>query len=196
MSYNSSCAQQKFRSKTLKQYKEFTKNIQPLKSNYFSIFSEQPSSSKINLTSEQINILSQIEQSIISVSDRQILKAVLGVPGSGKSVLLKALCQKLKHHSVNFAVTAPTGVSAASLPDAQTNHSYFSIPVTDECNFENLAQYSKIPKDTLNKFSKVQWWICDEISFVSAATFSLISKLFQKAKRRTQPFGNTNVVVF
>jgi hypothetical protein len=120
--------------------------------------------------------------------------AILGGAGKGKSFVFKNLVNHCASASVNFLVSAMTGV-AAELIGGRTLHSVLGI--------------GRVGKDTsvdeiillLQKFKKVKVWkllevlFIDEISMMTGELFVLLHNTAQKLRLNNKPFGGIRLIV-
>ena len=100
----------------------------------------QPSSETVALSSEQQAVLA------LAASGQNLYLA--GCAGSGKSVLIKAIVNRLRSQSpsAHVCVTAPTGLAALSI-DGCTLHSWVGLGLATE-SAETLARKLLAPQGT------------------------------------------------
>ncbi len=113
---------------------------------------------------------------------------VTGRAGTGKSTLLQHLAYRT---SKQIAVCAPTGVAALNV-EGQTIHSLFRLPIGLIATGE--LEQSDATRKLLNAIDTL---VIDEISMVNADLMDGIDRSLRQArKRRAEPFGGVQVVMF
>ena len=111
------------------------------------------------------------------------MHAVSGVPGSGKTFLIKYLARHLARADKVVRISATTGAAAARIgPFATTCHSSFALPVKDD--------YVPCMSRTDPRFEEllgVDVFIVDEMSMLTAANLDLILMRIYTAVRFLHP---------
>ena len=134
----------------------------------------------------------------------QVMCALRGGAGTGKSFVLQALYQGLYHLICHTAgqnrddcqilVVAPTGKAAYNVKGS-TIHSALHIPAS-----QSLHDYKQMSHDTLNtyqmKYKHLQWMFCDEFSVASNSILRYIHLHLQEIKHNNKPFGGMNIIAF
>ena len=116
---------------------------------------------------------------------------ITGPAGTGKSFLIKTICQLLVNSRKLFAILAPTGVAAVNI-GGQTIHRFLSLrPV-----IKTLSDYIRFA----SKYSKINWKslqviIIDEISMVQPSLFKLFNQIAQFHRNSNLPFGGIQVIL-
>ena len=112
---------------------------------------------------------------------------VTGRAGTGKSTLLNHLSW---HTEKQVVICAPTGVAALNV-GGQTIHSLFKLPIGVIADHE-IEQTGELRK-LLNTIDTL---VIDEISMVNADLMDAIDRSLRQARRRAEPFGGVQVVLF
>lgn len=113
---------------------------------------------------------------------------VTGRAGTGKSTLLQHLAWNT---SKQIAVCAPTGVAALNV-EGQTIHSLFRLPIGLIANNE-IEQSEPVRRI----MTAIDMLVIDEISMVNADLMDAIDRSLRQARRRrSEPFGGVQVVMF
>lgn len=133
--------------------------------------------------------MSPEQQQVVDLCRSQIeeedfpIKRVLvqGKAGTGKSAVIKAMCQMLhaKYGSDGYQVLAPTGAAALNV-DGKTIHSFLGLPTQTELmplNGEALISLQFRLKD-------LKFIIIDEYSMVGMRLFTKIQRRLQEAFHR------------
>ena len=147
---------------------------------------------------EQRRIYDHISDSIIN--EKQILAAIVGPAGTGKSHLLRGLCAlclqspyldwKEKGYR-SLAVLAPTGV-AAYLIKGRTIHSWFKFDTTLKCHVRKNTM-----DDAFIRYCDV--WFIDEMSMVENIVFDAVEyhmRLITREGQSLKIFGGKSVILF
>lgn len=117
---------------------------------------------------------------------------ILGEPGVGKSVLIRALTDD-EDNQKEFTLAAPTGLAALNI-NGRTLHSIFKLP-TSEGIIPPTYNYYLHDGAAFNFIKyRVKHLIIDEISMVRADAFDYIDRLLRHVKRVDKPFGGIQVV--
>lgn len=115
-----------------------------------------------------------------------------GEPGAGKTYTINAYVQYLREHSIQPAITASTGIAATHI-HGMTIHSWSGIGIKDtltEFDLDHLSQN----KTLYNRINKTKVLIIDEISMLSARTFSMVDMVCRVVKGNSEAFGGIQVV--
>lgn len=116
------------------------------------------------------------------------LLLVLGRAGTGKSTLLRKLCDETKK---KYVVVAPTGIAAVNV-GGQTIHSFFKFK--PGVIYEEAKKYGE--RSTNDMYKKLELLVIDEISMVRADLLDCVDIFLKKARRNDAPFGGVQVVMF
>jgi ATP-dependent exoDNAse (exonuclease V) alpha subunit len=112
---------------------------------------------------------------------------VTGRAGTGKSTLLNHLAWNTEKQLV---ISAPTGVAALNV-GGQTIHSLFRLPIGV------IADHAIDQSDELRKLlNTIDTLVIDEVSMVNADLMDAIDRSLRQARKRQQPFGGVQLVLF
>jgi ATP-dependent exoDNAse (exonuclease V) alpha subunit len=113
---------------------------------------------------------------------------VLGRAGTGKSTLLRELCNNTRK---NYVVLAPTGIAAVNV-QGETIHSFFKFkPGILYHEAERLGERYRN-----GLYDKLQLVVIDEISMVRADLLDCVDVFLRKARNNDSPFGGVQMVFF
>ncbi|EKE41958.1 hypothetical protein ENUP19_0284G0056 [Entamoeba nuttalli] len=159
-------------------------------------------------TKSSIRTLSEIVQSNskkefnyhLSSDQELVLKAALegksffftGAAGCGKSYVLSAIVEKLKHDKEVY-VTASTGIAACNV-NGMTIHSFSGIGKGEGSSSE-LWDKVKRDKKALKKWNKVEVLIIDEISMIDGDLFDKLEFIARKARNNNLAFGGIQMII-
>lgn len=138
---------------------------------------------EFQLTKNQQKIFDAIEG-----TNQNIL--VLGKPGVGKSVLIRALTED---GSKTYTLAAPTGLAALNI-DGRTMHSIFKLPVSKGIIHPEYDNYTTDVRTINNIRYNVRHLIIDEISMVRADMFDYLDRLLKEIKGNNHPFGGVQII--
>ena len=112
---------------------------------------------------------------------------VTGRAGTGKSTLLRAICEILPQEKV---VVAPTGLAAVNV-GGQTIHSFFSLP-------PRLIQSQDVRRSRNGRvMRKLQLLVIDEVSMVRSDLMAGIDQSLRVNRGRPhEPFGGVRLAMF
>jgi ATP-dependent exoDNAse (exonuclease V) alpha subunit len=117
---------------------------------------------------------------------------VLGEPGVGKSVLIRALTDDPDAEK-EFTLAAPTGLAALNI-NGRTLHSIFKLPTSEGIIPPTYNAYLQDgPAYNFIKY-RIKHLIIDEISMVRADAFDYIDRLMRHVKRIDAPFGGVQMI--
>jgi hypothetical protein len=122
---------------------------------------------------------------------------VQGGPGVGKSFFVRTLYDKLKQSDLKIRTCAPTGCAAMNLPDGQTNHSLFCLPIQQSRKKEKTCLPDLCGKAQMifgQSFSDCLILIVDEISMADPLTIYKIDQRLRNVLNHYQPFGGLGVI--
>ena len=122
-----------------------------------------------------------------------------GKAGTGKSTLLKYICEETKKEHV---VLAPTGIAAINVGGA-TLHSFFKLPfhplTPDDPNFSSntkLRAFLKYSKEHVKLIKSLELIIIDEISMVRADIIDFVDRILRVySGNMRQPFGGKQMLL-
>lgn len=120
-----------------------------------------------------------------------------GKAGTGKSTLLKYICEHTKKKHV---VLAPTGIAAINI-GGSTLHSFFKLPfhplLPDDPRFSyrRIKEYLKYNAAHKKLIEEVELIVIDEISMVRADIIDFIDKILRVySHRMREPFGGKQIL--
>ncbi|MEK7188014.1 MAG: helix-turn-helix domain-containing protein [Patescibacteria group bacterium] len=116
-----------------------------------------------------------------------------GEPGSGKSHTINRFVTWLREHDIRVAITASTGIAATHI-SGSTIHSWSGIGVRKELTKFDLQRILK-NKSAVRRIRDARTLIIDEISMLSANTFTLAETTCRVIRGNSMPFGGLQVVL-
>ena len=143
--------------------------------------------------------LADEQRQLLDLASRGKNLFFIGVAGTGKSTVLKAIVSLLRESGLTTMVVAPTGIAAIGLElNATTLHTYAGLtPKSEKKSLEALRGGAHI-KETRRRFRKTHVLIIDEISMVSSNMFTQVSAVVSRAigkERECPPFGGVQLIV-
>lgn len=146
--------------------------------------------SPISLNDEQNKILNL-------VVDKKKSVFFTGSAGTGKSVLMRSIIEKLKKKHARdperLCVTASTGLAACNI-GGQTLHSFAGIGLGKE-DVPTLVKKIKRNGKSKNRWIKCQILVIDEISMVDGELFDKLEAIARNLKNNGRPFGGIQLVI-
>ena len=127
----------------------------------------------------------------VEQNSSQILVAVIGAAGCGKSFVMGAMVEYLRQCNLVVTKLAPSGV-AASLIKGTTIHNFFKIDISGKSSLENGTVDASLVK-------KTNVLIIDELSMIDCTLFITIEYLcrrFSTKDNRYKPWGGRHVLLF
>lgn len=115
---------------------------------------------------------------------------ILGKPGVGKSVLIRALTEMGMKH---YTKAAPTGLAALNV-GGKTLHSHFGIPVSQGIFAPDFNRFTNNPNVLNYVEHTVKHLIIDEVSMVRSDMLDFIDRFLRFVKRVDEPFGGIQVI--
>lgn len=115
-----------------------------------------------------------------------------GEPGSGKTHTTNAYIAYLRKIGVEPAICASTGIAATHI-HGMTIHSWSGIGIKDrlsDYDLDKIASNERVAKRIMH----TSVLIIDEVSMLSASTFSMVDSVCRATRRSTKPFGGLQVV--
>lgn len=116
-----------------------------------------------------------------------------GEPGSGKTHTVNTYIAYLRQHGIEPAITASTGIAATHI-GGMTIHSWSGIGIKTRLGQYELGKITT-SEHIAQRIRRVHVLIIDEVSMLSAQTFSLVDLVCRKIKGSTEPFGGIQVVL-
>jgi hypothetical protein len=116
-----------------------------------------------------------------------------GSPGSGKTHTINEYVAWLRSTGIEPSVTAATGIAATHV-SGMTLHSWSGIGIAEhlsEADVDRIAGKEHVAR----RIQKSKVLIIDEISMLSANTFSMADRVCREVRRTTLPFGGIQVVM-
>jgi ATP-dependent DNA helicase PIF1 len=116
---------------------------------------------------------------------------ITGVGGTGKSVLLREMRERLEKKDKVVAIAAPTGLAAEAIQGA-TIHSVAGVGVPKTISgFGYLNQFDR------SRIKKYDVLMIDEVSMVSGEMFDRLSEHFSAVRGYdVEPFGGLQIILF
>lgn len=150
----------------------------------------------------KIELNPQFEHVLNFVNQTNHLVFLTGKAGTGKTTLLKYICE---HTSKQMAIVAPTGVAAINA-GGSTIHSFFQFPFApflpalkenNEHDFsKNNLPVLKYNSQRLSIFRKLELLVIDEISMVRADLLDQIDATLRQTRKKWHlPFGGVQVML-
>jgi ATP-dependent DNA helicase PIF1 len=138
---------------------------------------------EFQLTKNQQSIFETVE-----TTNDNIL--IVGKPGVGKSVLIRALTEEGRK---SYTLAAPTGLAALNI-GGRTLHSIFRLPVSQGIISRSFNNFPV--DDRVISFIRYQIraLIIDEVSMVRADTFDYIDRMLRFIKEVDAPFGGVQII--
>lgn len=145
---------------------------------------------KIFLSEEQKGVLTAVVDEGKSVF-------FTGSAGTGKSVLMRSIIQKLRQkHTKNperVAVTASTGLAAVNI-DGTTLHSFAGIGLGKDTAPELVKKIRRNAK-CRQRWAQVRVLIVDEVSMIDGELFDKLEHIARILRNNGKPFGGIQLVV-
>jgi len=116
---------------------------------------------------------------------------ITGFAGSGKSYLIKSICEALKDS--NVALTAMTGC-AAILINGYTLHSALGIGLAKGTPQE-LIRRIRLREGLYNYLKNLNTLIIDEVSMLNDTLFDKIAEIFKIIHSSDKPFGKLQIIL-
>ncbi len=116
-----------------------------------------------------------------------------GEAGSGKTHTINQYTEYLRHHEIDFAVTASTGIAATHI-HGMTIHSWSGIgvqSVLDDDALRHIAENRYVAK----RIKRAKVLIIDEISMLDGRVLSLVEQVCRRVRKLGMPFGGLQVVL-
>lgn len=116
-----------------------------------------------------------------------------GEAGSGKTHTINQYTDYLRHHEIDFAVTASTGIAATHI-HGMTIHSWSGIGVQstlDDDALKHIAENRYVSK----RIKKAKVLIIDEVSMLDGRVLSLVERVCRRVRKLGVPFGGLQVVL-
>ncbi|KAJ5312588.1 hypothetical protein PENANT_c007G10586 [Penicillium antarcticum] len=142
----------------------------------------------------------------LSDEQRAVLDAVVdggksifftGSAGTGKSVLMREIIQKLRikyrKEPDRIAVTASTGLAACNI-EGVTLHSFAGIGLGKEAVPELVKKVKKNQK-ARNRWLRTKVLVVDEVSMVDGDLFDKLEEIARRIRNNGRPFGGIQLVV-
>lgn len=116
-----------------------------------------------------------------------------GEAGSGKTHTINQYTDYLRHHEIDFAVTASTGIAATHI-HGMTIHSWSGIGVQSEIDDEALKHIAD-NRYVSKRIKKAKVLIIDEVSMLDGRVLTLVERVCRKVRKVQLPFGGLQVVL-
>lgn len=134
----------------------------------------------------ELNIDQKAALELFKKSRENIL--LIGAAGTGKSVLVREICNYLYHEKIEYAVTAMTGV-AADLIRGSTLHKALGLQLAP--SYDDTLK-SATWKQAI--WQKLQVLIVDEISMLDGVLLDWIEQIGRILRNNESPFGGLRLV--
>ena len=144
-----------------------------------------------SLSIEQQNVYEYLNSSIFhNVGNKLVF--IDGPGGTGKSYVLNTFINNLEKNGVKYVCVAWTGIAANLLPNGETAHICFKLPLTithdTVCNIKANSAYA----DYLRNIDVIIW---DEISMVPKHAFECVNRCLQDVCNNNKSFGDKYVIL-
>jgi ATP-dependent exoDNAse (exonuclease V) alpha subunit len=116
-----------------------------------------------------------------------------GEPGSGKTYLVNQYVAYLREHGITPAITASTGIAATHIGGV-TIHSWSGVGIKNSLTHYDLRRIEDNPRLT-RRIKNSSVLIIDEVSMLSARTFSMVDAVCRAVRAVDEPFGGLQVVL-
>ena len=116
-----------------------------------------------------------------------------GEPGSGKTYMINEYAAYLREQGIEPAITASTGIAATHI-GGTTIHSWSGIGIKTKLDKHELGKIVS-NKYIAKRIYHARVLIIDEISMLSAETFSMIDVVCREIKQKTESFGGMQLVL-
>jgi ATP-dependent DNA helicase PIF1 len=116
-----------------------------------------------------------------------------GEAGSGKTHTINQYTDYLRHHEIDFAVTASTGIAATHI-HGMTIHSWSGIGVQSTLDDEALKHIAE-NRYVAKRIKKAKVLIIDEVSMLDGRVLSLVEQVCRRVRKLGLPFGGLQVVL-
>ena len=124
-------------------------------------------------------------------SNTQVLAALVGAAGCGKSFLMGAVVEHLRQCNMVVTKLAPSGV-VAGLIHGKTIHNFFRLDITGKTSLQN----GTVDATALRKTDVI---ICDELGMIDCKIFLTMEHLcrrFSTKDGRYKPWGGRHILLF
>nr|OQO27419.1 hypothetical protein B0A51_07870 [Rachicladosporium sp. CCFEE 5018] len=143
-------------------------------------------------------VVEHYEDVLLGNEPSQLLVNIDGQAGTGKSLLIQAICSRLQDMAgdrPNSVVRmAPTGIAANNI-NGKTIHAALRLPVAARRTAYQALGGPQL-KQMLAEFRDVHYLIIDEKSMISVEQLLYIERRCRQATGKDLPFGGLNVFMF
>lgn len=120
---------------------------------------------------------------------------ITGKAGTGKTTLLRWLCNKFKDRKT-IAIVAPTGVAAKNA-DGVTIHSLLRLPLNPYLPGMKIPNlYALRKNEDIQAIKEIDILIIDEVSMVRCDVMDAMDDILRHYRKSDKPFGGIQVVMF
>ena len=120
---------------------------------------------------------------------------ITGKAGTGKTTLLKWLCNKFKDRKT-IAIVAPTGVAAKNAGGV-TIHSLLRLPLNPYLPGMKIPNlYALRKNEDIQAIKEIDILIIDEVSMVRCDVMDAMDDILRHYRKSAKPFGGVQVVMF
>jgi hypothetical protein len=116
-----------------------------------------------------------------------------GEPGAGKTHTINTFVRWLRECSIEPSITASTGIAATHI-GGMTIHSWSGIGIRNTLNDYDLDQITQNER-VVKRVRGTHTLIIDEISMLSATTFTMVDRVCRAIRHSEDPFGGLQVVL-
>ncbi len=116
-----------------------------------------------------------------------------GEPGAGKTHTINTFVKWLRDCSIEPSITASTGIAATHI-GGMTIHSWSGIGIRNTLNDYDLDQITQNER-VVKRVRGTHTLIIDEISMLSATTFTMVDRVCRAIRHSEDPFGGLQVVL-
>jgi ATP-dependent DNA helicase PIF1 len=116
-----------------------------------------------------------------------------GEPGSGKTHTINAYVRWLRAAGIEPSITAATGIAATHV-GGMTLHAWSGIGVSQHATRSEIDRIAS-KEHIARRIAKAKVLIIEEISMLSADTFSFADAVCREVRRVDQPFGGLTVIL-
>ena len=116
-----------------------------------------------------------------------------GEPGSGKTHTVNQYVAWLRARGIEPAITASTGIAATHI-GGFTIHSWSGIGVRRDLTKYDLDRIGQ-NRNVVRRVGNARILIVDEVSMLSARTFSMVDAVCREIRRSQEPFGGLQTIL-
>lgn len=150
----------------------------------------------LTLTLEQRQVYTAVMDSIMHPNlERSNIFSLMAPAGTGKTYLYTAILNDCRSLGIPYIATAFTAIAALLLPEGETCHRAFGIPIRCRTDGNERSHIENSSVDGL-KLTAAKLVVIDECSMISKWQIKLIDCLLRMVKgNNSVPFGGCTVVL-